>query len=48
MFSRRLMLRRIDELVEVGADFAVETTLANLTYAQKIPGWRALENSQWV
>jgi predicted ABC-type ATPase len=34
------MLRRIDELVEASADFVVETTLANLTYAQKIPDWR--------
>jgi predicted ABC-type ATPase len=36
------MLRRIDELVEGGADFVVETTLASLTYAQKIPAWRKL------
>jgi predicted ABC-type ATPase len=34
------MLRRVDELVEASADFVVETTLANLTYAQKIPDWR--------
>jgi predicted ABC-type ATPase len=38
--AARSMLRRIDELVEAGADFVVETTLANLTYAQKIPDWR--------
>ena len=38
--AARLMLRRIDQLVEAGADFVVETTLANLTYAQKIPSWR--------
>jgi len=34
------MLDRIDELVNAGADFAIETTLATLTYARKIPGWR--------
>lgn len=34
------MLRRVDELVEAGEDFVVETTLANLGYAQKIPAWR--------
>jgi predicted ABC-type ATPase len=38
--AARSMLRRIDELIEAGADFVVETTLANLTYAQKIPTWR--------
>ncbi|MFY9762966.1 MAG: zeta toxin family protein [Xanthobacteraceae bacterium] len=38
--AARSMLRRIDELIEAGADFVVETTLANLTYAQKIPDWR--------
>jgi predicted ABC-type ATPase len=38
--AARMMLRRIDELVEAGADFVVETTLANLSYAQKIPEWR--------
>ena len=38
--AARMMLRRIDELVTAGADFAVETTLANLSYAQKIPDWR--------
>lgn len=38
----RMMLRRTDELVEAGADFVVETTLANLGYAQKIPVWRRL------
>lgn len=36
----RIMLDRIDELVEAGADFAFETTLASLTYAHKIPLWR--------
>ncbi|MGB7036454.1 MAG: zeta toxin family protein [Xanthobacteraceae bacterium] len=38
--AARLMLRRTDELAEAGADFAIETTLANLSYAQKIPDWR--------
>jgi predicted ABC-type ATPase len=38
--AARIMLSRIDELVEAGADFAVETTLANLGYAHKIPAWR--------
>jgi predicted ABC-type ATPase len=42
VLAARLMLRRIAELVEGGADFAIETTLANLTYAQKIPAWRKL------
>ena len=38
--AARLMLRRIDELIEAGADFVVETTLASLGYAHKIPNWR--------
>jgi predicted ABC-type ATPase len=42
VLAARLMLRRINELVAAGADFAIETTLANLTYAQKIPTWRRL------
>lgn len=37
----RTMLARIDELVGVQADLVIETTLASLTYAQKIPSWRA-------
>jgi predicted ABC-type ATPase len=36
----RLMLARIDSFVGAGADLAIETTLATLTYAQKIPAWR--------
>jgi predicted ABC-type ATPase len=40
VLAARTMLNRLDELVEVGADFAVETTLASLTYARKIPEWR--------
>jgi predicted ABC-type ATPase len=38
----RLMLARIDELVDAGLDFVIETTLASLMYARKIPQWRAL------
>jgi predicted ABC-type ATPase len=38
--AARLMLRRIDELSEVGTDFAFETTLATLTYARKIRQWQ--------
>ena len=41
VFAARLMLTRITELAEAGTDFAFETTLANLTYAQKIPLWRS-------
>jgi predicted ABC-type ATPase len=33
--AARIMLARIDELVSANADFVIETTLANLTYAQK-------------
>jgi len=36
----RVMLDRIDELVEADADFVIETTLAGLIYARKIPAWR--------
>jgi predicted ABC-type ATPase len=38
--SGRMMLERIGELVDAGTDFAIETTLASLTYARKIPAWR--------
>jgi predicted ABC-type ATPase len=38
--AARIMLGRIDKLVESVADFTLETTLANLSYAQKIPAWR--------
>ena len=37
----RIMLARIDRLVGAGVSFVVETTLATLTYARKIPRWRA-------
>jgi predicted ABC-type ATPase len=36
----RMMLDRIDELTGVGADLAIETTLATLIYANKILNWR--------
>ena len=36
----RLMLARVDKLSTANADFALATTLATLTYAQKIPIWR--------
>ena len=36
-----MMLRRVDELVQANSDLMVETTLATLAYAQKIPVWRA-------
>jgi predicted ABC-type ATPase len=35
----REMLRQIDRLVDAGASFMIETTLASLTYARKIPKW---------
>jgi predicted ABC-type ATPase len=38
--AARMMLERIDDLVDAGADFMFETTLATLTYARKIPLWR--------
>ena len=38
--AARIMLARIDNLAAVQLDFAIETTLANLSYAQKIPKWR--------
>jgi predicted ABC-type ATPase len=40
MRAGRLMLERIDDLVDAGAHLAIETTLATLTYAHKIPVWR--------
>jgi predicted ABC-type ATPase len=36
----RVMLARIDELVEARAEFMLETTLASLSYARKIPLWQ--------
>ena len=36
----RIMLERVERLVETSGDFVIETTLATLTYARKIPRWR--------
>jgi predicted ABC-type ATPase len=36
----RIMLQRIDDFVDAGANFAFETTLATRTYARKIPLWQ--------
>jgi predicted ABC-type ATPase len=41
VLAARMMLARIDELIGKQADLAIETTLANLGYAQRIPAWRA-------
>lgn len=38
--AARATLERVDELIESGADLVLETTLASLTYAQKIPAWQ--------
>lgn len=38
--AARIMLERVNDLVDAGADFMFETTLATLTYARKIPLWR--------
>jgi predicted ABC-type ATPase len=38
--AARNMLQRINDLADAGVDFMFETTLATLTYAQKIPLWR--------
>jgi predicted ABC-type ATPase len=38
--AARVMLQRIDSLVDSGKDFAFETTLATRGYARKIPLWR--------
>jgi predicted ABC-type ATPase len=36
----RLMLKRIDEIIQAQGDLMLETTLASLTYARKIPIWQ--------
>src|ERR1700748_1401684 len=38
--AARAMLNKNDELVDATVDLAIETTLATLTYARKIPIWR--------
>jgi predicted ABC-type ATPase len=40
MRAARNMIQRISDLADAGAEFMFETTLATLTYAQKIPFWR--------
>lgn len=39
--AARLMLEQIDALSRANAEFMFETTLASLTYAARIPVWRA-------
>jgi predicted ABC-type ATPase len=41
VLAGRMMLQRLNEVVETGADFAVETTLATRIYARRIPDWRS-------
>ena len=38
----RLMLQKIEELVERGESFALETTLSGLAYSRSIPRWQSL------
>ena len=40
--AARAMLERIAELIDMGTDLVLETTLASLTYARKIPTWQQL------
>jgi predicted ABC-type ATPase len=40
MRAARAMLEQIDAFIGAGADFVIETTLASLSYATKIPNWR--------
>lgn len=37
----RLMLERLGELIDAGADLVLETTLSSNLYARRIPDWRA-------
>lgn len=39
--AARAMLTQIEALVRAGESLAIETTLASLSYARKIPEWRA-------
>lgn len=41
LLAGRAMLTRIDDLVNAGEEFMLETTLATLVYAQRIPRWKA-------
>jgi hypothetical protein len=36
------MLKRLDALTSARTELLFETTLASLTYAQRIPKWQAL------
>ena len=38
----RIMLRMIDEYVQRGENFALETTLSGRNYARSIPNWQAM------
>ena len=38
--AARAMLDQIDTLIDAGSDLVVETTLASLTYATKVPVWQ--------
>src|SRR3989304_3179357 len=40
--SGRAMLEHIERLIGIGADLTIETSLASLSYAQKIPVWPRL------
>jgi predicted ABC-type ATPase len=40
ILAARIMLARITALVDAQANFAIETTLASLSYAQKILAWQ--------
>ena len=39
--AAREMLRRLDDLASARQEFAFETTLASLSYAQRIPKWQS-------
>jgi predicted ABC-type ATPase len=39
--AARLMLREIEVLVDARQDLMIETTLASLSYARKIPRWKS-------
>jgi predicted ABC-type ATPase len=41
LHAGREMLTRIDECIEAGSNLLFETTLATLTHARKVTGWRA-------
>ena len=38
----RLMVQRIEELVQSGESFALETTLSGLAYSRSIPRWQGI------